>query len=118
MSKKTNKSSKAVKNINLTLTTAKRTALKKKSTEVPSGRINGTGKGTTEEQRAELRKLRQKDPQTYTLRRLALIYGLDPGTVYYILKPTARAQQAEAREKAAKAKARKRSSKSTSKKAA
>jgi hypothetical protein len=74
------------------------------------GRIHGTGHRLTADEKAEMLKLRAKDPETFTLRRLAAIFGQDPGTVYYTLnggreKAKALAAKRAAAKKSAKAKA-------------
>ena len=101
----------AKKNVNLTLTAQQRATLRRGKGEVPKGRINGTGNGTSEKDRAKMIELRAKDPDTFTLRRLACAFGLDPATVYYILNKEARKQQAQAREDQAKAEARSKAAK-------
>lgn len=59
-------------------------ALKRASVEMNlTGRIHGTGQRLTGKEWDEARRLRKKDPQTYTLRRLGAIYGLDPASMHY-----------------------------------
>lgn len=68
------------------------------------GRIHGTGHRLSEDEKAEMLKLRAKDPETFTLRRLAAIFGQDPGTVYYTLNGGRAKAKALAAKRAAKAK--------------
>jgi hypothetical protein len=57
--------------------------LRKASAEMAiTGRIRGTGKRLTDQERAEMRRLRETNRETYTL-RLAAIFGLDTGSVFY-----------------------------------
>ncbi len=81
------------------------------------GRIHGTGHRLSDDQKAQAIKLRTKDPETFTLRRLAVAFGTDPASMYYLLnggraaiverneKAAARAKTAKAKAKAAKASA-------------
>lgn len=70
---------------------------------VPKGRIHGTGHRLSDEEKVEARKLRSKDPQNYTLRRLASIYGVDPGSMWYILNGGRDAKEGKAKVRKVKA---------------
>ena len=89
-----------------------------KSAKVPmsiKGKIHGSGHRLTDAEKTEMLRLRDKDPDTFTLRRLSVIYGMDPGSVWYALNggraksiekreaKAKRAKAAKARAKAAKA---------------
>lgn len=50
------------------------------------GRIRGAGRRLQHDEVMELLRLRQSDPETFTYRRLAAIYEIDPTTVMWILR--------------------------------
>lgn len=56
---------------------------------VPAGKVRGTGKRLTDEREQELLALRRKDPQTYTFRRLALIFGITDSAAHYLVAKAA-----------------------------
>ena len=72
------------------------------------GRIHGTGRRLTPEEKAQAIRLRKRDPETFSLRRLAVAYGIDPASMYYALNGgrsaiVERRERAEARAKARRA---------------
>ena len=60
--------------------------LRKSATMTVHGRIHGTGKRLTDAEKEKARSLRKADPDTYTLRRLAAAFGIDPASMYYLLQ--------------------------------